>query len=183
MFNISRKEVLDHDAVNDAAQQLKRALESIQEQFDDHLNAINENTNEIQANFELFSQIEQKLDKLAERIDKIQIFLEKNHNFVPENAPRYNIEPLSKQEKEIFMVLYALEEAKGTLTYHDLARGLGVTDKTAQDYIGNLMRKGIPILKKYTRNTVYFCLDRDFKTVQAKSNLLHIEQQNIQNWG
>ena len=41
MFNISRKEVLDHDAVNDAAQQLKRALESIQEQFDDHLNAIN----------------------------------------------------------------------------------------------------------------------------------------------
>ena len=174
--------MIDHEIVSDAALQFRLALENIQEQFDDHLTAINENTNEIQTNIEFLSQLDSKIDKLAERIDKIQLFLQKNAQFEPDKAPRYDIKALTKQEKEVFMVLYTLEEKQGSLSYRDLARRLAVTDKTAQDYVSALMAKGIPVVKKYTRNTVYFALEPHFKAAQAKGNIVGLEQRQIQNW-
>ena len=50
----------------------------IRHEFEEHLQAINENTNEISANYEYICEIESKMDRLSERIDNIQLFLEAN---------------------------------------------------------------------------------------------------------
>ena len=41
----------------------------IKQEFLEHLDSINQNTNEIQANYEYLKEFETKLEKLRERID------------------------------------------------------------------------------------------------------------------
>ena len=59
----------------------QEVLNGIKRQFEEHLQAINENTNEIQSNYEYLSEMESKINKMAERIDQIQLFLQSNNNF------------------------------------------------------------------------------------------------------
>ena len=56
---------------------LKSEFSNIKNEMDEHLLAINENTNEISANYEYIHEIESKLDRICERLDKMQMFLEK----------------------------------------------------------------------------------------------------------
>ena len=46
----------------------------------------------------------------------------------------------------------------------------------ARQYITNLLEKGIPIQKKYIKQRPYIYLDQKFKNLQAKKNILKIEQ-------
>ena len=50
-----------------AAERLKGVFSDVKEELEDHLTAINENTNEISANYEYLCEIDSKMDKLNER--------------------------------------------------------------------------------------------------------------------
>ncbi|MEK6828081.1 MAG: hypothetical protein AABX78_01910, partial [Nanoarchaeota archaeon] len=54
---------------------LRHEFIKIKQEFEEHLQAINENTNEISANYEYICELESKLDKLSERVDQIQMYL------------------------------------------------------------------------------------------------------------
>jgi len=54
---------------------VKSAFKTIREEFEDHLDAINENTNEIQANYEHMCELESKVEKVNARLDEIQLML------------------------------------------------------------------------------------------------------------
>src|SRR3989344_2596489 len=49
---------------------------------------------------------------------------------------------------------------------------LGMAEQLAGNYVTLLIEKGIPILKKYIRSTPHLRLDPEFKTLQAKENVL-----------
>lgn len=155
--------------------QLKQSLLKINNEFEEHLQAINENTGEIQSNHEYLCEIDAKLDKLSERVDKIQLFLQSNSNFIVDGEKTFNVRPLTRTEQEIFMVLYALEDELGLVSYSDISRKIGLTQGLISDYISSLIEKGIPILKKYINNRPFLKLDQEFKTLQAKENLLMID--------
>jgi len=155
--------------------ELKGAFLKIKKEFEEHLQAINENTNEIQSNYECLCEIEAKIDKLAERMDKIQLFLQSNSSFIAEDQKAFEIKPLTKTEQQVFMVLYALEDEKGMVSYADISRKTALSDDIISNYITSMIGKGIPILKKYINSRPFLKLDQEFKTLQAKENLLMID--------
>lgn len=153
---------------------LRSEFDGIKQEFEEHLQAINENTSEIASNFEYVSEIEARLDRIAERVDQIQMFLESNSGIQVERKHSFDVKRLSRKEQEVFLVIYTLEEEKGKLSYSDIASSLGMSEQLTASYITSLIGKGVPITKRYIDSKPYFRLDPDFKTLQAKENILQL---------
>ena len=154
-------------------------IDEVREELEDHLTSINENTNEIQANYEYICQVDAKLSKITERLDQIQLFLV-NYGFSIKETPKFECKPLTKREQEVFLLLYTLEE-KGAVSYEDLSRRTGMTVDLISSFITTMIEKGVPIAKRYIHDKVYMRLDPLFKKVQAKENILKIQQTIIPN--
>lgn len=178
MLLTEKKRALYSEAFKDINNQLHDAFSQIKEEFEDHLVAINENTNEIQSNYEVISEIDQKLNKLSERLDRIEFFLQKE-GLETEEKQEFKPVRLSKREQEVFLILYTLEEIKGSVTYLDIARKLCLTEDIVASYISNIIQKGVPIIKRYIANQAHLSLNPKFKALQAKENILQIEQRTL----
>jgi hypothetical protein len=146
--------------------ELKQALGIIKEDLDNHLDTINQNTLEIQSNYEYLMALETKLDKLTERMDEIFTKL------VPEQQIAQDIE-LTTREQEVFLVLYTSTVKVSAL---QVARRLGLTEDMVHNYLYNLIAKKIPIKKLFDDGQMLFELDVAFKDMQARKNMLHINE-------
>lgn len=154
--------------------ELKEAVKNIKNELDGHLEAINENTGEIQTSYECINEVNGKLEKLAERIESIEMFLQKYTNFtVVEKS--FDVKPLTKTEQHVFLVIYALEDEKGLVSYADIIKKTGLPGYVLSEYISRLMEKGIPLVKKYINNIPFIKLNPEFKRIQAKENILCID--------
>ena len=153
---------------------LKEALKGIKNELNEHLEAINENTSEIQASYECMNELNAKLEKLGERLERIELLLQTNSNFIVEERS-FDIKPLTKTEQHVFLVIYALEDEKGLVSYADIYKKTGLPSYVVSEYIARLVDKGIPIIKKYVNNIPYIKLNPDFKRLQAKENILMID--------
>ena len=152
-------------------QKIKEAFNKLREEMDDHLLAINENTNEISSQYEYICELENKIEKLTERVEQIQMHAYGGIHF----KNHFKSEPnLSKTEKEVFTVLYTMEEEKGSVTFTDIATQLDIDESEISNCISSMVEKGVPITNKLIDNHPYFNIDRDFKIMQAKENLLKI---------
>ena len=158
---------------------LRQEFTKIKQQFEEHLQAINENTNEIAANHEYLCGLESKLDKLSERVDQIQMYLESNSNIVVAKRNNFDVKKLNRMEQQVFLVIYTLEEEQGRLTYFDIANKLDISEELAASYVTSIIEKGVPILKKYVNSRPYLGLDPEFKTLQAKENILQLSLQEF----
>ena len=158
--------------------ELSTNISQVKDELEDHLTAINENTNEIQSNYEFLCGIDQKLNKLIERLDKIELFLGKQGMEI-EEKPQFKPIRLTKREQEIFLILYTLEEVKGPVTYLDIARKVCLTEDIVASYISNIIQKGVPVTKKYIANEAHLSLNPRFKALQAKENILQIAQRTL----
>jgi predicted nuclease with TOPRIM domain len=163
----SSKSALDIDSI-------KKAFSQIQEEFEEHLAAINENTDEIQANCTSLYELDNKIAKLNDKIDEIYNVL---NNLTGKNLrkkPSFeDIDPLTTKEKTVFLNLYTELEP---MTYADLAKKMNMPIELTRQYVINLMEKGIPIQRTYKNTRPYITLDPKFRNLQAKKNILKIEQ-------
>ncbi|RLE39630.1 hypothetical protein DRJ17_00340 [Candidatus Woesearchaeota archaeon] len=147
--------------------QLKNELNQIREELDEHLIGINENTTEIETQYEYLSEIDAKIEKLSEKIDDIYLFL-------GVNKEHYELKrELTLREKEIFKILY--QEEVENVDFRFIARTLILPVSLVKRSIDNMIAKGVPINKKFLKSGVYLSLDRYFKRLQAKFNLVGIE--------
>lgn len=158
---------------------LRHEFTKIKHEFEEHLQAINENTNEISANYEYISEIENKLDKLSARIDEIQLYLESNLNIAFAKRNIFDVRRLNRREQEVFLVIYTLEDEKGSLTYEDIAEKLGISYELAGSYVTSMIEKGVPVIKRYINSKPHLRLDPEFKTLQAKENILQLSLQEF----
>jgi biotin operon repressor len=158
--------------------QLKRAFSKIKEEFSQHLESINENTNELQANYEYLSELETHVDKLSGRIEHIELFLKKlDDSFrALENTEGYTIQPLSVNEKRIFAIVYS---ANKPLSYPDIASALSMSESLVRSYLTNIISKGVPIIKKYLGGKPIISLDEEFKKLQQKENIIKLSQKQL----
>ena len=153
---------------------VKLLLNSINEELEEHLLSINENTSEIQQNQACLFELENKISKLNERIDEIYLILSKMTGKKLKKIPRFeDIDPLTEKEKIVFLNLYT-EDAP--ITYSYLAKKLSISIEAAREYILSLLEKGIPIQRTYKNTRPYLHLDPKFKNIQTKKNILKIEQ-------
>ena len=148
-------------------QGLKEAFKQIKHEFNEHLETINQNTSEIQGLYDYVSEVEQKLDKLNERIDELQMSVNPDMTY-----DQFNVE-LSHREQEVFVMLYAEQDK---VTPVDIARKLGFTDEMVHRYIYNLITKGIPVIKHFEKEEMLLSLDVRFKDLQARKNILKINE-------
>jgi len=158
---------------------LQGALNGIKEELNEHLDSINENTNEISSNYEYLCEMDFKLNKISERIDQMQIFLEEKFGFKAEKAQKFQPKPLTNNEQDVFLVLYTLEEKKGAVSYPDIAKRTGLSEELISNYITRMIEKNVPIIKRYVNNQPYLRLDPQFKRLQAKENILKLNQKMI----
>ena len=144
---------------------IKGAFGTIKEELDDHREAINENSNEISANYEYLVKIENKVDKLCERLDNMHLWME-------ELSGRKISEPtieLTKTEQKIFLMLYT---ASDSVSCNYLAESLGIRAELVSNAIDNLSEKGIPVI--HGRGNL-MKLDKGFREIHAKRNLVKID--------
>lgn len=149
----------------------QRVIHSFREEFDDHLDAINENTNEIQTNYEYLCTLDTKIEKLAEKIDSLMLVLGQTQ--AKSGHAQYTILPLTHREQELFLVLYTHEQ--GFLSYAEIARKLGFTVQMVEQYVTSLIQKGIPLMKRFQNNVVYVSLDPEFRNLQTKESIVHVD--------
>jgi biotin operon repressor len=147
---------------------IKTAFKAIKSEFDEHLACINENTQEIQSFNDHFSDIHSKLEKLNERIDELFLMFEKQ---IKQQASF-----LSSEEKQVFLALYATEKP---VCYLDISKRTELSEAAVQYAIGNLIAKGVPILKRYINNRVFLVVESQFRELQAKLDVLNINQKQL----
>lgn len=154
-------------------------VKGIREEFDDHLESINDNTNEAQANYEYIAAVDDKLNRVVQRLEQLEAWMSRLTGIpLKEETELPQIE-LSDKEKKIFLVLYTASE-KQPITYEDIALSLSENDFVIRGYITNMLEKGVPIRKHFADNKVQLSLDREFKEKQAKHNILCINQKTVQ---
>lgn len=142
---------------------MQSILEGLREELDDHRTAINENTNELQANHEYIRSVDEKLDKLQARLEELELLLKGKAS-----DDKAQIQPLTKREQEVFQALYVVGEGAPFVSYKQLARKLGSSEALISGFITNLVEKGVPILKKYDACQAFVQLEPRFRQKQAK---------------
>ena len=151
--------------------QIKEAFRKIKDEMTDHLEAINANTEEINANYSYSQELEKMITKLKERIDDLETKL--NEKITVKTNEELRKIKLSPKEKEVFLMLY--EEKGELLDYKKIARNLGLTSEIIRRIVSGIIDKGIPIVKKEFDGHVYLMIDSDFRNLQAKENLISFQ--------
>jgi len=151
--------------------QVKENLGFIHQTFSEHLSAINENTSEIQTLFDYLCELDLKIEKISQRIDKIQFTEDPAKN-------QLKISPLTHTEKKIFLTLYTEEVP---LNYIEISQKSGVPLSIVGEYLTALSQKGIPFVRSFSNNQTFIRLDPRFKEIQAKENLINLSLQSFMN--
>jgi hypothetical protein len=153
---------------------LRGTFSRIREELEDHKESINQNTNEIQTNYEYLCRLEQKIDKLSERLDELSLFM--NH---PSCGKQGDILELTQNEQKVFVCLYASDDRP--LTYHEIASKTGFSENLVVCYIGNLIAKGVPLTKKSLGSRVHLSIEPSFRELQARSNVVKLHHSAAHN--
>jgi DNA-binding CsgD family transcriptional regulator len=159
-------------------QHFDAALIGIREEFDEHRESINDNTNEIQANYEYVCRVEQKIDALSEKLEHIQNWLSRTVG-LPQYEDAQPVIELTEREKEVFMVVYT-GSTEHPLSYIHVAEALGESEFLVKGLVTNMIEKGVPIRKQHFEGRVHLILDSRFRELQAKRNFLNIRQKTVQ---
>ena len=141
----------------------------IRQALEEHLSAINENTTEIQALFDYIQEMEVKMEKLSQRLDALQL----TQNPI---VSKPFISPLNQAERKVFLVLYTEEQA---LTYEEVAVKSGTHVAVVPETISTLGTKGVPLIRSFYNDQLFFKLDPQFKELQAKENLVNLSLQSF----
>jgi len=165
------------DKVKKIEKRIKQSFSVIKEELEEHLSSINENTNEIQYNSEHIYELNKKMDKLMQRMDEIELMM--LNNFQQEDnqqSQKYNVSTfgeLNQIEKEIFLILYQ----KRNLTFESISNRLALSKEQVKKNIANLIVKGIPIIKRYSKNSIFVEIDGNFMLTQLKRNIMEIDRE------
>jgi len=134
-------------------ERMKHNFALIEQSLSEHLSAINENTAELQSFFDYIQELDQKLEKLSQRLDQIQLQMN-----VPNDKPY--VAPLNPTEKKLFLVLYT-EEAP--LNCFDLSQKSGVPCSIIREYLATIVQKGVPLNRSFQNSHTYYQLSYKFK--------------------
>ncbi len=145
---------------------LCETLSEIERDFEDHLDAINENTSEILENRTMILELHERICKLSDQINSLRLIIN-------ESIPSHHKIELELREQELFLLLYC--EDKG-LSYGDISRRLSVPISGVRELTYSLIQKGIPIIKKRRDSTIWCSLDIEFCEDHSKYNIVNIDE-------
>ncbi len=88
---------------------------------------------------------------------------------------RLQFKRLTEQEILIFSTIYQIEEEQGYANYKFLAERLNLTESSVRDYVGRLIKKGIPVEKKKVNNKqIKLFISQNLKKIAPLSTILQL---------
>ena len=88
---------------------------------------------------------------------------------------RLKFKRLTSQEMLVFSTLYQIEEEKGSIDYKALSQRLQLTESSVRDYVGRLIKKGIPVEKKRINNkTILLSVSSNLKKITSLSTIIQL---------
>ncbi len=135
--------------------------------LEEHLTAINENSSEIQAVLDYVQEVELKVEKLSQRIDRLQLI---------QSAEKPLIVPLNQEERKVFLTLYTEDVP---LSFNEIAKKSQLSESLVPECMSSLVQKGIPLQRSYACNQLFFKLTPQFKELQAKENVVNLSLQSF----
>ncbi|MBA7685001.1 hypothetical protein ES703_93414 [subsurface metagenome] len=88
---------------------------------------------------------------------------------------RLKFKRLTEKELLVFSTLYQLDGEVGYSNYKTLSQRLNLTESSIRDYIGRLIRKGIPVEKNRINNkNVQLSISKDLKKIATLSTILQL---------
>ncbi|MEX0920889.1 MAG: helix-turn-helix domain-containing protein [Candidatus Pacearchaeota archaeon] len=109
---------------------------------------------------------DKKTDSELESIDDAAHILESLDSV--KKQIRRKFKRLTDQEFLVFSTLYQLEEEEGHADYRSLAKRIGLSESSIRDYIGRLVKKGVPIDKKRVNNkTIHLSISQNLKKITS----------------
>jgi hypothetical protein len=88
---------------------------------------------------------------------------------------RLKFKRLTEQELLVFSTLYQFSEGEGHTDYKNLSEKLKLTESSIRDYIGRLIKKGIPVDKvKINNKTIQLSISPNLKKIASLSTILHL---------
>ncbi len=88
---------------------------------------------------------------------------------------RLKFKRLTDQEITIFSTIYHLDEEFGFSDYKTLAQKLALTESSIRDYVGRLIKKGIPIEKNKVNNkNIQLSISSNLKKIAPLSTILQL---------
>lgn len=149
---------------------LKKSFSAVKEEMEEHLQAINENTDEVSAVYEHLSELDCKIDKLSSRMEQMQLMIKQLVQSQAQMGFKIN---LDFEEQKIFLALYAFGD---NLTLANIARKTNINEINAEKKIESMKSKGINILEKTTGIRKFYSLEKEFKSLQAKTHIVEIDR-------
>ena len=134
-------------------------LAEIGEQLEEHLDAINQNTVEIATANEYVSELDMKLQKLAERVDALQALL-LSQSSTPKKTH------LTPKEEGVLRVLV---QATDPMTSAQLGKIVGLTADLMAQTLYRMKQKEIPLLAQTLQDQTYYALSQSFKQMHMDS--------------
>jgi len=88
---------------------------------------------------------------------------------------RLKFKRLTEQEILVFSRLYQLDESKGFADYKTLSKDLNLTESSIRDYVGRLIKKGIPVDKKRINNkNIQLSISNNLKKIASLHTILEL---------
>lgn len=82
---------------------------------------------------------------------------------------------LTEQEMLIFSTIYQLEEENTSTDYKTLAKKLSLTESSIRDYVGRLIKKGVPVEKtKINNKTIQLKISDNLKKIANLSTIMKL---------
>jgi len=153
-----------------------------------HIDTRDKNPPISHGNHEIYPQNTQISPKITENQEKSSEKTIKNNIDSFENAReildsldnikkeiRLKFKRLTEKEILVFSILYQLDEEQGYSDYKAIADKLDLTESSIRDYIGRLIKKGIPVDKKKINNkTIQLSVSKNLKEIASLATILKL---------
>lgn len=159
-------------------EKIKLSFSKIKYELEDHLDSINQNTNEILYNHHKIIDLEKKVDLLTQRINEMDLMFENQKSNSNSNFDYKGIlyKEFSGIEKKV--LYYLLSKNNNEITLPDIILYTGLEIEKVEQIIYNLIKSGIPIIKTYSKDDkIFIGIDYNFKIQQRKENFLQIKEE------
>jgi len=163
------KEVLAqlNSSLSLAFSQIKGDFKDVREELEEHLLAINENTQEIQAVGDHTSELETRLEKLEGKVNEIQLLLQQLVSQTKVSIA------LTRAEQRVFLVLFTDESFTDVKS---LALKAGVKEEKVGELLNSLSDKGVLVEREHIQDLQVFKMSSSFRDRQARENMVAIDQ-------
>ncbi len=90
---------------------------------------------------------------------------------------RLKFKGITNQELLVFSTIYQLEEENENVDYKVVSEKLNLTESSIRDYVGRLIKKGIPVEKKRINNkNIRLSISQNLKKIAPLSTILQLRE-------